>query len=174
MRKFLFLAALGLAGCGSVGEQNTTLTMEASAIQARFPTSPEESVTPGSTCSKPSERRYKERIPYCRRKVATSLKYQVIAAYDRDFGYAVGRMNRRDFKIDHYIPLCMGGSNERDNLWPQHKSIYVVTDLLEDKLCRVLAKGERNQAWAIEKIREVKRDLSRAADIQREVERLLY
>jgi hypothetical protein len=82
--------------------------------------------------------------------------------YDRHHGYEVTRMNRQDFKIDHYIPLCMGGSNEADNLWPQHKSVYAATDPIEQRLCELLASGEMRRAEAVELVRQAKADLDEA------------
>jgi hypothetical protein len=65
-------------------------------------------------------------------------------------------MGRRDFKIDHFIPLCMGGSNELDNLWPQHPSIYVMTDPIEEQLCIRLREGRMKQSDAVRIIRLAK------------------
>ena len=74
-------------------------------------------------------------------------------------------MPRGKFKIDHYIPLCMGGSNERINLWPQHESVYKITDALEQKLCEKMAQGKMLQSEAIDLIREAKNHLDEAPDI---------
>lgn len=71
-------------------------------------------------------------------------------------------MNRGDFKIDHLIPLCAGGSNEQDNLWPQHKTVYVKTDRIEESLCRLMASGHMSQAKAIDLILDVKHHLEKA------------
>lgn len=138
----------------------------------RFPEGPRESVTPGSLCEKPDDYRYPERIPYCERSVEPDLKKQIIADYDQRFGYRIAQMDRTQFKIDHYIPLCMGGSNEVDNLWPQHISIYEVTDPLEELICSKMAEGVLKQKRAIEYIREVKNDLQRAEDIYSQVSQL--
>jgi hypothetical protein len=140
--------------------------------QHNYPTGPEESITPGSLCTTPDTHRYPERIPYCSRSVDSGLKYDIINQYNKDFGYHITPQQRGDFKIDHYIPLCMGGSNNRDNLWPQHKTVYTITDPLEPLLCQKMSEGKLLQAKAVEYIRAAKRDLSQVRQIINEVNRL--
>ena len=65
-------------------------------------------------------------------------------------------MQRSLFKIDHLIPLCLGGSNEASNLWPQHVKIYTETDPLEPYLCGLLQEGKITQAAAVQIIRTIK------------------
>jgi len=74
-------------------------------------------------------------------------------------------MHRMQFKIDHHIPLCMGGSNEDDNLWPQHSTIYELTDPAEGFLCERMAQGALRQAQAIQIIQSIKQTPERAAEI---------
>ena len=138
----------------------------------RYPTTPDESLTPGSTCQHPDSRRYEEQIPYCTRNVTSGRKAQIFARYDKELGYETRRMDRYQFKIDHYIPLCMGGSNDDDNLWPQHKTIYEKTDYVEGLLCELMAKDRMSQADAIVKIRELKADPDHANDVLRTIENL--
>jgi hypothetical protein len=114
-----------------------------------WPRTPHPSLTPGSLCQTPSEYRYPERIAYCERAVKSERKDQVVALYDRTLGTRVGQQGRRNFKIDHLIPLCMGGSNEIDNLWPQHPEIYTLTDPLEGTLCILLQEGKIRQSEAV-------------------------
>jgi len=120
-----------------------------------FPIRPEP-ITPGSLCESPTEYRYPEQIPYCRRNVSTARKWNIIHTYDRVYSYQIAKMNRQDFKVDHKIPLCMGGSNEDSNLWPQHKSVYIHTDALEHSLCLKMARGELSQSKAVEIMRNAK------------------
>ncbi len=131
----------------------------------RYPKGPNESMTPGSVCKSPSRYRYPEKVAYCERDVHSVLKREIIAEYDRKLGYRIESMDRQAFKIDHYIPLCMGGSNHRNNLWPQHRSVYEVTDPLEQVLCEKMALGVLRQAQAIDLIREAKNNLGKAPDI---------
>lgn len=130
-----------------------------------FPLAPDPSLTPGSLCSDPSEFRYAENIPYCNRKVSGSEKSTVIVTYDKALGFEVLKMKREDFKVDHYIPLCMGGSNQPDNLWPQHKSVYEITDPLEGEACNRMAEGKLRQKEAIELMKRAKADLTEAPKV---------
>ena len=129
------------------------------AESAPFPSEPDDQLTPGTLCVTPSERRYPERIAYCKRSVRGDEKVVIIRTYDVKLGFRVGSMDRGEFKIDHYIPLCAGGSNEASNLWPQHRTIYEKTDLIEETLCRLMSAGRMMQAEAIEIIKSVKHDL---------------
>ncbi len=122
-------------------------------------------MTPGSTCQHASRYRYPEKIAYCERNVDSSLKREVIRDYHQKLGYKIQTMDRQAFKIDHYIPLCMGGSNSRDNLWPQHRSVFEITDHLEQLLCEKMAEGVLRQAEAIDLIRKAKNNLDQVDDI---------
>lgn len=137
-----------------------------------FPMGPNPQTTPGDLCSKPTSYRYPEKIKYCDRNVESSFKNEIIQMYDRQFGYSIGRMQRSQFKIDHYIPLCAGGSNELQNLWPQHVSVYTITDPLEPLICEKMAAGRLSQAKAVEFIKAAKNDLKKVADIIKIVSRL--
>ena len=86
----------------------------------RFPKHPDTTMTPGSVCTTGTTRRYPEGITYCNRDVDRDLKRDLFRQYDVTLGYETQGMSRGDFKIDHYIPLCAGGSNQATNLWPQH------------------------------------------------------
>lgn len=139
---------------------------------AAFPIKPDPSKTPGETCSHPNTYRYPERIAYCERDVDSETKREIIAEYDRDFGYRIRTMPRNQFKIDHYIPLCMGGSNQIENLWPQHESVYKITDPLEALLCQKMAEGVLKQADAIDMIKQAKNNLDQAPEIFRRAQEL--
>lgn len=130
-----------------------------------FPTSPVTEVTPGDLCQHADEIRYPERIVYCKRHVSSQLKNQIIDYYDREFGFEIRKTGRDRFKIDHYIPLCMGGSNERANLWPQHESVYTQTDPLEEAACKKMAEGKLKQAEAIKLIVQAKGNPSTSPQI---------
>ncbi len=132
---------------------------------ANFPVGPNPTLTPGSLCTSPTSQRYPEHINYCERDVASDLKNQIIQTYDQQLGFHIGSMDRGDFKIDHFIPLSIGGSNESTNLWPQHKSIYGVTDQLEQLLSNKISAGRIKQADAVRVIREAKLNLGRVPDL---------
>lgn len=139
---------------------------------ANYPIGPDPVVTPGSVCQIADEVRYPEKIAYCSRSVERDLKQAIIRDYDEKFGYRIASMNRGDFKIDLFIPLCAGGSNQRDNLWPQHKSVFVQTDLLEQMVCEKMKKGLLTQVNAIGYIKTAKLNLSRAREVLKEVQEL--
>jgi hypothetical protein len=85
-----------------------------------FPTRPNETNAP-HFCSPLDpdfkELKYSSKIPTCHRKVSSSLKKRV---YDE---YGIAESDRTNYTVDHIIPLFLGGSNHRLNLWPQHKQI---------------------------------------------------
>ncbi len=132
-----------------------------------FPIKPDAQITPGDLCNRPTARRYPEGINYCDRDVMSDTKRAVIQVYETKLGYNIMGNGRMNFKIDHYIPLCMGGSNEVKNLWPQHKSIYAQTDPLEPLLCQKMASGSLLQKDAVQLIIRAKNDLSQVAAVIR-------
>ena len=123
-------------------------------------------------CTTPDELRYPEHIPYCDRNVSTGLKWAVINRYSKKLQFTINDANRTEFKIDHYIPLCMGGANSIDNLWPQHSSVYKITDALEETLCEAMANGKIKQVEAIEKLKMGKANLEAVPGIIREINEL--
>jgi hypothetical protein len=130
-----------------------------------YPIGPNPQTTPGSLCQNSPTRRYPENIVYCERDVSTATKNALIKMYDKELGFHIGSMNRGDFKIDHFIPLSVGGSNNSDNLWPQHKSVYKVTDPLEQLLFDKIQDGRIKQEEAIRVIREGKLNLGRVPEL---------
>ena len=138
---------------------------------ANYPMKPDRRLTPGSLCDQPIEYRYQERIAYCGRDVETALKNDVFVAY-RKLGFVLSSSTRADYKIDHYIPLCLGGSNYQNNLWPQHISIYSITDPLEAKVCEKLAQKKLKHAEALKILMAVKNDLSLATVAMRKLQAL--
>jgi hypothetical protein len=149
-----------------------TLSSAAFAVARNFPKGPELSITPGKLCVHPNARRYPERIAYCDRDVDYQTKEVIIEEYDQKFGYNIENMPREDFKIDHFIPLCMGGDNDSSNLWPQHKSVYLITDPLEPLLCGKMAEGRLKQKDAVAMMIQAKTHLDQVPEIMRQVESL--
>ena len=123
-------------------------------------------MTPGSLCESSRQVRYPERIKYCSRDVDSSTKRQVIREYNERLGYDIQPGDRHEFKIDHLIPLCAGGSNQKSNLWPQHETVYVITDDLEQLICVKMAQGVLLQARAIELLMRAKMHLDEADDVR--------
>ena len=140
-------------------------TFEA-AGNAKYPTSPDTVLTPGKLCTTPTEKRYAEGIDYCARNVSSDLKNAIIKTYDVQLGYQIRTMDRGDFKIDHFIPLSIGGANDVENLWPQHKSVYQYSDPVELKLSQLMVAGKLKQAEAVRLIKDCKFNLPRCAEIE--------
>jgi hypothetical protein len=156
----LCLVGFFLTGCGAGPQLSATADEHQS--EQRFPLHPDLDMTPGKLCDHADTHRYPEQIAYCERDVSSGTKQEIIRDYDRSFGYTIEQMQRSEFKIDHFIPLCMGGSNNVANLWPQHKSVYEKTDQLECRLCELMASGEMTQEQAIEKMKYAKFHLDEA------------
>jgi len=118
------------------------------------PEHPDQAQTPGDVCDKSDpdfhEYRYDEKIPYCARNVSTSVKAAIYEAY------GISQKQRRNYTIDHFIPLSIGGSNETENLWPEHKLIKQQRPDLEHDVYLSLKNGELSQAEAIEIIVQAK------------------
>jgi hypothetical protein len=150
---------------------STLLVLVAAPLQAgnAFPETPDMKMTPGTLCSQPDTLRYPEKVPYCERDVTSDTKWTIIEDYDRNLGYDIRGTGRNNFKIDHLIPLCMGGGNDIGNLWPQHKSIYELTDPLEPVLCGKMAEGKMTQVEAVDIIRRAKQSPHDAPQILREL-----
>lgn len=136
-----------------------------------FPKGPDATLTPGALCNHPDSYRYPEKIAYCERDVSTSTKAAVFQKYDQ-IGYRTRSMKRQAFKIDHYIPLCAGGSNDIKNLWPQHESVYQITDQLEALVCEKMAAGRLKQKDAVNLIIEAKNHLDEVPEIEAQVRAL--
>ena len=137
-----------------------------------FPSTPNLEMTPGKVCDKPTGHRYAEQVAYCERDVTYETKEMLIKRYDHELGYRIESMNRAEFKIDHFIPLCVGGSNDPQNLWPQHKSIYEVTDPVEPLVCQKMLEGKLLQVNAIELIKRAKTELETVPEVLNELKAL--
>jgi hypothetical protein len=137
-----------------------TSALTSAVFAGQYPLGPDPRLTPGALCTTPTEYRYAEHIPYCRRDVQGQVKHDVFVQYDVQLGYQTQMLDRQTFKVDHYIPLCMGGANSETNLWPQHNDVYTLTDPIEPLACGKMAQGVLSQAKAIEYVRRAKNDLS--------------
>ena len=164
IRRILFAVSfLCIVACGN--DSSRTDIQSISLTDQMYPKSPDSQLTPGYMCDRGNTFRYRERIRYCKRSVSSNTKAKIIAEYDNTLNYKIRSLNRNDFKIDHFIPLCFGGSNDRKNLWPQHKSVYEKTDVIEHELCQLLMVGKVTQKFAVEQIRIAKLDISKADSI---------
>ena len=120
---------------------------------AGYPLGPDERLTTGDLCERgqSDSHRYAEKIEYCSRRVSAAKKWDIIDKYE-NLGYEIRRYGRENFKIDHLIPLCAGGSNDEENLWPQHREVYEQTDKIEEMSCRLMAQGKITQDEVVEMI----------------------
>jgi len=59
-----------------------------------------------------------------------------------------------NFEIDHLVPLCLGGSDDFSNLWPQSRQTIApkwnaeAKDRLERRLCEMVCSGQLDLAAA--------------------------
>ena len=140
------------------------ITFQTHAGPPNYPKSPDPRLTPGSLCTEPETYRHPEQIPYCGRAVNFFMKEAVFVSYRKELGFGLNG-DRALYKVDHFIPLCFGGSNNQDNLWPQHESISKISDPLEAMGCEKLGKGLITQKEMIELIVKAKRHLEEAPKI---------
>ncbi len=143
----------------------------AQAQSNEYPRNPLPELTPGELCTQPIELRYPEQIAYCGRFVDTAMKDMIFEDYRRA-GYILPRHHRSSYKIDHFIPLCAGGANTPDNLWPQHKTIFDQTDSFEKLACDKLATGKISQREVVDLIIKVKMDLRELRAAQQRLSRI--
>ncbi len=120
---------------------------------ADFPLTPGPT-TVGSLCTNNDadfkEHRYSGKIPYCRRNVSSFDKKKIYEYY------GVPVHCRREYTIDHFIPLSLGGTNRPNNLWPEAKAVKQLRKNLELELFDELRNGTISQADAIDTIRDAK------------------
>ena len=139
---------------------------------ATFPTGPDLRVTPGSLCNA-GRPRHPQGITYCDRNVSTDTKWEIIDEYNNlGLGYDINSSNRSNYKIDHFYPLCIGGSNEKNNLWPQHRTISAQTDDIEQLTCDLVGQGKLKQQDALNYVIRAKTHLDEAAGITQTLRRL--
>ena len=130
-----------------------------------FPQHPDQAMTPGTLCKNADEYRYPEGISYCRRNVSSELKHHIIDMYNQQLGFHIEPEDRQQFKIDHMIPLCAGGGNDIANLWPQHETVWVITDPIDDLVCKKMSEGRLLQKRGVELILRAKQHLDEAPQI---------
>jgi hypothetical protein len=64
--------------------------------------------------------------------------------------------SRKDYELDHYIPLCLGGPDDEENMWFQPRESIIpwkesaeAKDEDEARLCRLVCAKEMTQEQAI-------------------------
>lgn len=119
-----------------------------------IPHKPNPDVTYGDYCTTDNPdydgQRYGEGIAYCRRNVSTYKKKMI---YEE---YSVPERCKRNYTVDHFIPLALGGSNDAVNLWPEHKKVKATRQDLEQEVYDQLRRGEITQKQAVDVIIDAK------------------
>ncbi|MDD4976357.1 MAG: HNH endonuclease signature motif containing protein [Bacteriovorax sp.] len=114
---------------------------------------PDVSLTPGLLCTPDDpdfgKYDYPEHIARCERNVGVSKKLKIAAAYGD-----IPRSEWPNYEFDHLIPLCAGGSDDIENLWPQPIAEAHEKDVLENKVCQGMRAATVTQAEAIQKIHD--------------------
>ena len=115
-------------------------------------TAPDDSLTPGALCTDSDDDfdqyDYPEQVARCTRNVDESEKADIGDAYGID------QSDWSDYEFDHLIPLCAGGSNAPENLWPQPIDEAKEKDKLEDSVCRRMKAGTLTQANAVQEVHD--------------------
>ena len=75
------------------------------------------------------------------RAMPAAKSNEVLERYDLPIG------SHPDYEIDHLVPLCLGGSDDLENLWPQPRHSIEpkwnaeAKDRLEKRLCSLVCAG---------------------------------
>lgn len=121
---------------------------------AEYPPIPDSTMSPGELCTEDNpdfkELRYGEKIPYCTRNVSYEQRQ---AIYD---AYGIPKEDRKQYTIDHLLPLSIGGSNHPRNLWPEHQEVKKSRANFETELYRRISTGAITQEQAVRETLELK------------------
>jgi hypothetical protein len=116
-------------------------------------TQPDWNKTPGLLCSPQdpnfSGYDYPEHIARCNRNVGTQEKQQIAQEYGN-----IPEAQWANYEFDHLIPLCVGGSDDVRNLWPQPINDAHQKDILENNICLAMKAGTMTQAQAVQKVHD--------------------
>lgn len=116
-------------------------------------TKPNSNLTPGFLCSQQDPDflgfAYPSHVARCNRNVQQPEKLQVAQQYG-----GIPQSQWPNYEFDHLYPLCVGGSNNIKNLWPQPIVEAHDKDILENQICLELQAGTLDQAGAIKKVQD--------------------
>lgn len=91
---------------------------------------------------------YPEQIARCNRNIQDQEKLDVAEKYG-----SIPRDQWSNYEFDHLIPLCAGGSNSPENLWPQPIEEAKGKDVIEVRVCNLMKAGKMSQAGAIAELK---------------------
>ncbi|MBC7457392.1 MAG: hypothetical protein H7235_03880 [Bdellovibrionaceae bacterium] len=92
---------------------------------------------------------YPSKVARCNRNILDSEKAAVAKAYGN-----IPQADWPKYEFDHYLPLCAGGSNNIQNLWPQPIAEAKQKDVIEVQVCSALKAGTMTQTVALQKIND--------------------
>jgi hypothetical protein len=127
------VAFIRLAGGAAFGRLATAIVLVSCAPALAWADMPNGSLTPGAVAETNSRVVCAFRYASSHRKVP----YAERDAVYREYGIPRGTRYaspRRGYRIDHLIPLELGGANTMRNLWPQRYADSKVKDRVEDAL----------------------------------------
>jgi hypothetical protein len=116
-------------------------------------TIPNAQLTPGVLCT-PSDSDFKgydypSKVPRCNRNIGNQEKAEVAKNYGN-----IPASEWVNYEFDHFMPLCAGGSNNIQNLWPQPIAEAKQKDVIEVQVCTALKAGTMTQDQALHKIHD--------------------
>ncbi len=123
---------------------------------SNFPTVPDRTLSPGTLCTLDDPdlmRTYNHGfgdIPICNRNVSPRTKFEVLERYN------IPAKARASYKIDHVIPLGIGGSNSILNLFPINLSVTDDYEKIESTTYEGFINGKFSQEYAIKMVLEWK------------------
>lgn len=114
---------------------------------------PDPAKTPGMLCSPQdpnfSKFDYPEHVARCARNVGPQEKQAIAHEYGD-----IPQSSWSGYEFDHLIPLCVGGSDDIANLWPQPIADAHLKDVIENDVCIAMKAGTLSQTAAVQKIRD--------------------
>lgn len=106
-----------------------------SSLLAASPERPDPKLTPGEVFNVTKERVCSPRYATNARHVTREMKRATFRRYHvKYFPHA--------YQVDHLIPLCLGGRNSLENLWPEPIDRALESDKVERRLCHEVCAGE--------------------------------
>ncbi len=114
---------------------------------------PDPALTPGVLCTSTDpdfkDFEYPAKVARCNRNISDTEKTEVAKNYGN-----IPRADWPKYEFDHYMPLCAGGSNSPQNLWPQPIAEAKQKDVVEVEVCTGLRAGTMTQDQALQKIHD--------------------